>query len=170
MKIIVDPKAAAESRARTAAFMDAQRFTDRPSPKNWVLAFVIALTLVVSGVRCCAAEAQQTKLELAAQLSVILLDEAEFYRGVRIGTLAAAEELGETAEKAEASAVRAVEQMRQKAVLRKMQADLLLVLLEKFDEQELADLISVYQLKLVRRFNAEVAPELLKSALKRGRE
>jgi hypothetical protein len=134
---------------------------------------LVALALVVSGVRCCAAEdaaPRQTKIELAASLSIIILDEQEFYKGIRIGTLAAAKEIGETAEQAESSADAAVVSIQKKDVLRKMRADLLLVLLEKFDEQELADLVSIYSLKLVRRFNTEVAPELLKSALKRGRE
>jgi len=170
--MIFDPKAAAESRARTVEFMEAQRFTSKPT-KNWAVLFLVALALVVSGVRCCAAEdaaPRQTKLELAANLSIIIMDEQEFYRGVRIGTLAAAAEIGETAEQAELSADAAVVQMKQKDVLRKMRADLFCVLMDKFDEQELADLIAVYQLKLVRRFNSEVAPELLKSALKRGRE
>ena len=170
MRIIVDPRAAEESRAKTVAFMEAQRFTSKPT-KNWAIVFLIALAIVVSGVRCCAEEATeiQTRHVLAKMLTQKIVDEKGFYKGARMGAEAQARNMGLSEEHVKEVADYAVRNLELKDTITAIRRDMVAYLEKNFDEQELADLIAIHELKVMQRLKTDVAPELLKSAFKHSK-
>ena len=168
MKIVFDPKAAAESRSRTLEFMAAQRLNSKPT-KNWAVLFLIALALVVSGVRCCAAEALQTRHVLAEMLTRKLVDSESFYKGARMGAEAQARNMGLSEQHVKDIADYAVRNLEQKDTITAIRRDMVVFLESHFDAQELADLLAIHELKVMHRLKTEVAPELLKSAFKHSK-
>ena len=168
MSMIFDPKAAAESRARTVEFMEAQRFNSKPT-KNWAIVFLIALAIVVSGVRCCAAEALQTRHVLAEMLTRKLVDSESFYKGARMGAEAQARNMGLSEQHVKDIADYAVRNLEQKDTITAIRRDMVVFLESHFDAQELADLLAIHELKVMHRLKTEVAPELLKSAFKHSK-
>ena len=171
MSIVFDPKAAEESRKRTVAFMEAQRFTSKPT-KNWAIVFLITLALVVSGVRCCAEEvpdALQTRRVLAEMLTQKIVDSESFYKGARMGAEAQARNMGLSEQHVKDVADYAVRNLEQKDTITAIRRDMVVFLESHFDEQELADLIAIHELKVMQRLKTDVAPELLKSAFKHSK-